>query len=192
MLGCPLAGEINHSQKSDGPQYNQVGDHVTEVNQEEQQVEDDCLDKGKTETVFPEITERPKGKRDGEDEVIKPHHEKIIINKSETDQTEGLFSRIDSAKEVNKGQGKADDIQAEENLFGNQRCEDPHEGSQASMGKPIGKGFQPQVVYFLEVVGRVGELAEDQGIIEVAGTILGGYVLKSPYGNEVEQDKAGN
>jgi hypothetical protein len=163
---------------------------VTEVNHEEEQVEDDCLAKGKVKAVLPEITEGTKGEWDGEDEVIKPHHEKIIINKSETDQTEGLFSRIDSAKEVNKGQGKADNIQAEEDLFGNQWWKDPHEGSQASMGKPVGEGVQPQVVYLLEAEGPISVLAQDLGIIEVAGTILGGDVLKGPDGNEVEQDEA--
>jgi len=59
------------------------------------------------------------------------------------------------------------------------------------MGKPIGERVQPQVVYSLEIIGRIGELAEDLGIIEMAGTILGGDVLKSPDGNQVKQDKAG-
>jgi hypothetical protein len=60
------------------------------------------------------------------------------------------------------------------------------------MGKPIGERLQAQIVYFLEIEGRVGELAEDLGVIEVAGTILGGDVLKKPDWNEVKQDEGGD
>jgi hypothetical protein len=60
------------------------------------------------------------------------------------------------------------------------------------MRKPVGERLQAQVVYFLEVVGRVGKLAEDLGIIEVAGAILGGDILKGPYRNQVEQNQAGD
>jgi hypothetical protein len=60
------------------------------------------------------------------------------------------------------------------------------------MGKPVGEGVQAQVVYFLKIEGRVGKLAEDLGVIEVTGTILGGDVLKKPDRNEVKQDEGGD
>jgi hypothetical protein len=60
------------------------------------------------------------------------------------------------------------------------------------VGKPIGERLQAQVVYFLEIEGRVGELAEDLGVIEVARAILGGDVLKKPDWNEVKQDEDGD
>jgi hypothetical protein len=58
--------------------------------------------------------------------------------------------------------------------------------------KPIGERLQPEVVNFLKVVGRIGKLAEDLGVIKVAGAVLGRDILKGPDGNQVEQDKAGD
>jgi hypothetical protein len=58
--------------------------------------------------------------------------------------------------------------------------------------KPVGERFQAQIIYFLKVIGRVGELAEDLGIVEVAGAILGRDILEGPDGNQVKQDQAGD
>jgi len=165
---------------------------MPEVNQEEEQVEHHSLPEGKAEATLPEITQGPKSERDGQDEVIEPHHEHVIIDKGKAEETQGPFSRIDRANKVHKSQGKADHVQAEEDLFGSQRGEDAHQRSQAGVGKPIGERLQAQVVYFLEIEGRVGELAEDLGVIEVARAILGGDVLKKPDWNEVKQDEDGD
>jgi hypothetical protein len=58
--------------------------------------------------------------------------------------------------------------------------------------QPVGERLQAQVVYFLEVVGRVGKLAEDLGVVEVGGTVLGRDVLKGPDRDQEEQDQAGD
>src|SRR4030042_2490894 len=142
--------------------------------------------------MLPEIAGGEKEKRYSQAEAVKTRQEHEIVDEHEPEQGQEPVPVAGSPQQIIQRPDEEDDRDRQEDLFGPQGRGGPLEGQHEEGARPVGERPEVELEVILEDPGRMIQVIQDMGIIDMTGPVHRGKILEAPYRKKIEQDQDKN
>src|SRR6185295_11304812 len=174
---------------ADGGQGEHEREDVREVAKQQEQVDLHREGEAGPRAVPPPAADREEEEREADREVVEPELKELVVGEREGKECEPSLPRPHRAHEIPGAAEEEQHVAAHQQLLGDEGRHDEHEERHGAVADPVRIGTPVDLVVLLEkrILPGIAVLAENPGVVGVAGPVHGGQVVNGPEGKDVQQ-----